>query len=207
MGISVNKINDIFEGKGNKKLPPMIAEQLEKEAKEKAEEVLEKEAEQEPKEDDEEDGYTKEQMLERGYFEANGYIFDVRPITFFESMEIFNDKKVWIPSRYDQNGEEFTDQELGRMFMRFFKKKEPEQREATRVEAPSKTSLFKRKKAEEESVDYSQYPDAWPMIKWLERKVSYEGEPIKFTDLETKFLLTKGEIVNLLIYLFEMSGF
>lgn len=207
MGISVNKINDIFEGKGNKKLPPMIAEQLEKETKEKAEEVLEKEAEQEPEEDDEEVGYTKEQMLERGYFEANGYIFDVRPITFFESMEIFNDKKVWIPSRYDQNGEEFTDQELGRMFMRFFKKKESEQREATQVEAPSKTSLFKKKKAEEESVDYSQYPDAWPMIKWLERKVSYEGEPIKFTDLETKYLLTKGEIVNLLIYLFEMSGF
>lgn len=207
MGISVNKINDIFEGKGNKKLPPMIAEQLEKEAKEKAEEVLEKEVEQEPEEDDEEVGYTKEQMLERGYFEANGYIFDVRPITFFESMEIFNDKKVWIPSRYDQNGEEFTDKELGRMFMRFFKKKEPEQREATRVEAPSKTSLFKRKKAEEEPVDYSQYPDAWPMIKWLERKVSYEGEPIKFTDLETKYLLTKGEIVSLLIYLFEMSGF
>lgn len=207
MGISVNKINDIFEGKGNKKLPPMIAEQLEKEAKEKAEEVLEKEVEQEPEEEEEELEYTKEQMLERGYFEANGYIFDVRPITFFESMEIFNDKKVWIPSRYDQNGEEFTEQELGRMFMRFFKKKEPEQREATQVETPSKTSLFKRKKVAEESIDYSQYPDAWPMIKWLERKVSYEGEPIKFTDLETKFLLTKGEIVNLLIYLFEMSGF
>ena len=39
------------------------------------------------------------------------------------------------------------------------------------------------------------------------RKVSHDGEPIKFTDLETKYLLTKGEIVNLLIYLFEMSGF
>ena len=200
MGLSVEKVNGIFEGKGKKKLPPVITGELEEEKKQ-VEEVL-----------DEEDGeeeleYTKEQMLERGYFEANDYIFDVRPITFFESMEIFNDKKVWIPSRYDQNGEEFTDQELGRMFMRFFKKKEPEQREATQVEAPSKTSLFKRKKSEQESVDYSQYPDAWPMIKWLERKVSYEGEPIKFTELETKFLLTKGEIVNLLIYLFEMSGF
>lgn len=200
MGLSVEKVNEIFEGKGKKKLPPVITGELEEEKKQ-VEEVL-----------DEEDGeeeleYTKEQMLERGYFEANGYIFDVRPITFFESMEIFNDKKVWIPSRYDQNGEEFTDQELGRMFMRFFKKKEPEQREATQVEAPSKTSLFKRRKAEEESVDYSQYPDAWPMIKWLERKVSYNGEPIKFTELETKYLLTKGEIVNLLIYLFEMSGF
>lgn len=199
MGLSVEKINEIFEGKGKKKLPPVITGEPE-EGKKQVEEVLDEE-------DEEELEYTKEQMLERGYFEANGYIFDVRPITFFESMEIFNDKKVWIPSRYDQNGEEFTDQELGRMFMRFFKKKEPEQREATRVEAPSKTSLFKRKKAEEESVDYSQYPDAWPMIKWLERKVSYEGEPIKFTDLETKYLLTKGEIVNLLIYLFEMSGF
>ena len=202
MGLSVEKVNEIFEGKGKKKLPPVITGELEEEKKQ-VEEVL-----------DEEDGeeeleYTKEQMLERGYFEANGYIFDVRPITFFESMEIFNDKKVWIPSRYDQNGEEFTDQELGRMFMRFFKKKEPEQREATQVEAPSKTSPFSflKKEKKEESVDYSQYPDAWPMIKWLERKVSYEGEPIKFTELEIKFLLTKGEIFNLLIYLFEMSGF
>ena len=76
MGLSVEKANEIFEGKGKKKLPPVITGELEEEKKQ-VEEVL-----------DEEDGeeeleYTKEQMLERGYFEANGYIFDVRSITFF----------------------------------------------------------------------------------------------------------------------------
>lgn len=196
MGLSVEKVNEIFEGKSKKKVPPIISSELEEPKQEP--EIVEKEEEVE---------YTKEQMLERGSFEANGYVFEVRPITFFESMEIFTDKKVWIPSRYDQNGEEFTEQELGRMFMRFFRKKESEQREDSQDIEQHKTSIFKRKKVEEAPVDYSQYPDAYPMIKWLEKKVSYDGDPIKFTELETKFLLTKGEIVNLLIYLFEMSGF
>ena len=164
MGLSVEKVNEIFEGKGKKKLPPVITGEPEEEKKQ-VEEVLDEEEEEELE-------YTKEQMLERGYFEANGYIFDVRPVTFFESMEIFNDKKVWIPSRYDQNGKEFTEQELGRMFMRFFKKKEREQREATQVEAPSKTYLFKRKNPEENSGDYPQYPAARPKIHCLGRRGS-----------------------------------
>lgn len=203
MGLSVEKINEMFGNNQAKKIPPVITGE---EQEEKSNASLDDSVEEGNLEEPE---YTKEQMLERGCFEANGYIFDVRPITFFESMEIFNDKKVWIPSRYDQNGEEFTEKELGRMFMRFFRKvEEPEKREATQSTVPPKASFFKKKnKEQKETVDYYQYPDAYPMIKWLEKKVYYDGELVKFTDLETKFMLSKGEIVNLLIYLFEMSGF
>ena len=62
-------------------------------------------------------------------------------------------------------------------------------------------------KSKSESVDYSEYPKAKPMIEWMEKKISIDGKPIKFYELETKYMLTKGEIARMLIYLFEFSGF
>lgn len=168
------------------------------------EEVENEELDEELEEDDEEKVYSKEQMLERGCFKANGYCFDVKPITFFETMDIFNKKKVFIPSRYDMYGDEMSDKELGRRLAGLFNRVVPKE--------PVKKSLWKRFKeffaiGGAGIVDYSEYPDAEETIKWVEAKVSYNGKPIHFYDLETKFMLTKGEIANLLIYLFEFSGF
>ena len=75
MGLSVEKVNEIFEGKGKKKLPPVITGEPEEEKKQ-VEAALDEE-------NDEELEYTKEQILERGYLEANGSSTEVRPIPFF----------------------------------------------------------------------------------------------------------------------------
>ena len=56
MGLSVEKVNEIFEGKGTKKLPPVITGEPEEEKKQEEEELDE--------ENKEELVYTKEQMLE-----------------------------------------------------------------------------------------------------------------------------------------------
>lgn len=191
MGISVTKQNDL-------KYPFSNPE-------EELEDSVEKEEELEELEDDEEEIFSKDEMSERGFFEANGYIFMVKPITFFETLEITS-KGIYVPSRYDRFGDEVTDKELGRALSTIFKKQEvTEQEKLPFYKRIAK--WFKDKFRPKDYVDYSLYPSAKDTIELIESKVSYKGKKVKFYELETKFNLSKGEIANLLIYLLEFSGF
>lgn len=160
---------------------------------------------EEDQEEEEEKIYSKEDMLERGIFKANGYSFLVKPITFFESIEFMN-SGIYVPSRHNEFGDEIPDRELGRRLSLVFKKEKVEEKEDS-CDKRSFRSRMMLSKSKPESVDYSEYPKAKPMIEWMEKKISIDGKPIKFYELETKYMLTKGEIARMLIYLFEFSGF
>lgn len=174
--------------------------------------MLEEEEELEEEDSNEEKVYSQEDMFERGRFVANGYAFTVKPVTLFESMD-FRDSGIYVPAKCNEFGEEFTERELGIKLSLLFMKENPSKEEQFSNESIKQKESFWNKikskfnKNEEVCLNYDEYPRAKNMIYWMEKKIFIDGKPIKFHELETKYMLTKGEIAKMLIYLFEMSGF
>lgn len=145
----------------------------------------------------------------RGYteFEAHNHKFKIFPVTLDEVGEFLNDK-VLIPRKTDSEGNEVSDYELGACLIRVFFASDIHQTPFKVIEnkrlIDKIKSLFKKPIPE---IDYTQYTLAYPIVKWLERKVYYCNKPIKFKDLEKKFALTKAEIARMLIALNDFSGF
>lgn len=145
-------------------------------------------------------------MMERGKFVANGYTFTISPVYLMEEDEYFGDLQLSPVPASAQDGEELTDKELGQWAMALF---------STKVNNDGKPYkkignlrrfwiwLFHRN-------DYHYYECAKnivPYIKWIEKKVKYNGKRVRFYDLERKFELSKSEIESMFIYLHKLSGF
>lgn len=149
-------------------------------------------------------------MLERGIFEANGYKFHVRPVYLGEEDEYLSQMTVLPTPVPKEDGKEYTEKELGQWAIALFSKNvnsgssnNDENLGFFKKIAKFFSKLFNRKNYEY----YSEYPSIQPIVKWLEKKVTYKGKKIRFYDLERKFGLNKAEIEHLIIYFHELSGF
>lgn len=152
---------------------------------------------------------SKELVLERYCFEANGLKFEIKPITFRESWDFIH-SGAFIPQKYKPPKMSFEDSEIEEI--------EEELEEYTEDELGfSMISLFKPLSDDEKSNNIGNSPivpgyhnfskQAQATIYWLQRKVYYNGKPIVFDDLETTYKLTKGQIAKMLLQLAECSGF
>lgn len=148
----------------------------------------------------------EETMFERGKFTANGYTFTVKPVYLGEEDEYLSQVTV-SPVPVENNGEKFDktdDKKMGQWAIVLFS----ESLNGVKKKKKGKlyqffTWLFKRR-------DYHYYddvPSIQPIIKWLEKKVTYNGKRIRFYDLERKYGLSKADIERLFIYFHEISGF
>lgn len=184
MGIEVSKLNKIEEEEqqeNNKQKPETLSQ--------------------------EENNYKNEVFEQRGIFKANGHEFTVYPIMLDEVSEYIHDGVI-VPKKVNNDGRELTDKELGQFLITCFSS--PSKKENT-VTEQKETNIFKNIKSlfnkQKKVIDYSQYPYASGFVKWIEKKVFYKGEPVKFQDLEREYFLSKPEIAKLIIYLNESSGF
>lgn len=149
-------------------------------------------------------------MMERGIFTANGYTFAVKPVFLGEEDEYLFDMSISPIPIPKENGEEYTEKELGQWSIALFSKsvntsKKNDEEKIGFLGFLSR--LFQKLFKPKDYRYYSNYPAIQPVIKWLEKKVTYKNRKIRFYDLERKFGLNKTEIERLIIYFHEISGF
>lgn len=159
----------------------------------------------------------EEQMLERWTYKANGYTFIVRPIMLGEEKYFLDDLKASpVPAQMIENdGVMPTDKELSRWAITLFSDALNEQFRKEEKEDGKKISILQRFKKffyikiihKKNYTYYEEFPAVQPIVKWLEQKVTYKGEPILFYELERKYQLNKAEIEKLFIFLYQISGF
>ncbi len=173
------------------------------------EEELQEKTTDEELEEEEESTVKLSTMTQRGIYTAYKYTFNVEPIYLQEVDEYLHDN-VYVPRKTDINGNVITDKELSTFMSQCFLKdtakatETEEEVEEKKESAVDKVKSLFRKKSK---VDYSEFPMAKGIVKWVERKVSYNGKKICFEDLEQKYKLSKVEIAKLIMYLSEFSGF
>ena len=119
----------------------------------------------------------------------------------------------------DANGKEISlsEKEVGQFLQFFFSNRrlaEMESQSKRKVDRLfpngkpiTQAAIWRLKKTKRNYLFYCDNPNAMIIAMWLERKVSYRGRPIRFYDLERKFMLNKSEIERLICYLHELSGF
>lgn len=151
-----------------------------------------------------------EVMTERYEFSANGYSFTVKPVFLGEEDAYFADVSYALyPVKKD--GKEVTEKDLSHFAMALWRKHDANPKkddsEPEKVGFLERVKIFIAKKFTHTYEYYSDVPSAAKIAKWVEKKVSYKGKPVKFYDLERKFQLSKSEIVNLLKTLQDASGF
>lgn len=149
----------------------------------------------------------EETMMERGRYTANGYVFDVRPVMLEEMDEYIADVSTApiIPaSKEDIDELKNNDEKAAQWAIALFS-------EALNDVPKKKRNIFT--KAFEflaHKNDYRYYSDVPKMtgiLKWIERKVTYNGKKVRFYDLERKYKLSKAEIQRLFIFFHEISVF
>lgn len=141
-------------------------------------------------------------MMERGKFTANGHTFMVRPVYLKEESEYFSEMHI---SPAPPSGEEKTDKELAQYAIALFGD-HVNNPDGGKKESGLKgffSRLFRRRNYRY----YDDVPVIQPLVKWLERKVTYKGRRIRFYDLERKYGLNKAEIEKLIIYFQQISFF
>lgn len=143
----------------------------------------------------------EEEMMERGRFIANGFIFHVKPIYLGEEDEYLSEMKVSPVPNSDSN-EEATDKELGGWAIALFSRTINGKKKYNKI-----IEFFIRLIFGKNYRYYDNYPAIQPMIKWIERKVTYKGKKIRFYDLERKYELSKADIEKLFVFLHQISGF
>lgn len=143
-------------------------------------------------------------VLERYSFEANGFKFEIKPITFLESWDFIH-SGAYIPQKYKSgiidgkemnDREEYTEDELGFAMISLFKPLQNSESTNHDDLNPPIVEGFEQFSKQAQATVY-----------WLQRKVSYNGTPIIFNELETKYMLTKGQIAKMLMQLADCSGF
>lgn len=147
----------------------------------------------------------KETMFERGKFTANGYTFDVRPVYLGEEDDYISEVGV-SPVPVTEDGEEYDktdDKKMAQWSIALFSK-------SLNGERKKRGKLFRLISWllwRHDYHYYADYPSVQPIIKWIERKVTYRGRKIRFYDLERKYGLSKAEIERLFVYFHELSFF
>lgn len=144
-------------------------------------------------------------MMERGKFTANGYTFIVKPVYLGEEDEYFSDMTISPVPKVEGGDDKPTDKDLSRLAIVLFSDKLNETFETQKRGILRRFLgwLFHRN----DYRYYSNRPAVMPLVKWLERKVTYKGRKVKFYQLERKYGLNKAEIERLIIYFHELSGF
>ena len=146
----------------------------------------------------------KEQMFERGFFEVNGYTFEVSPIRLNEENQYNREVPVFLYPR-DENGnrvEDLEDKDLALHLRQIYANGE------NKTEGLfAKIKLWLVKHTTKRYRYYSDNLYVCGIAKWAEKKIKYNGKHISFSDLERKYKLTKSEIVKLLGYLEDLSFF
>lgn len=144
-------------------------------------------------------------MMERGKFTVNGYTFTVKPVYLGEEDEYFSDITISPVPKREEGDDALTDKDLSRWAIALFSNKvnESENKRQGGILSRFFAWLFHRN----DYRYYSDRPAVMPLVKWLERKVTYKGRNVKFYQLERKYGLNKAEIERLIIYFHELSGF
>lgn len=151
-------------------------------------------------------------MMERGKIIANGHTFVVKPVYLGEETEFFSDMTlsetaVFSPIPNAQNGvDKLTDEELGQWAIALFSSQFNEQKEKKKEKfffSKILNKIFRKK----DYHYYSDVPVVQQLIKWIERKVTYNGKKIRFYDLERKYGLSKADIERMFIELYKISFF
>lgn len=149
----------------------------------------------------------EETMLERGKFTANGYTFDVRPVYLGEESDFLSQITVSPVPISNETGAfnyEPTEKEKSQWIIALFSENLNGVKKKKRGRLYEFLMwLFKRR----DYRYYKDYPAIQPLVKWVEKKVTYQGKKILFYDLERKYCLSKADIERLFIYLYQLSGF
>lgn len=148
---------------------------------------------------------SRETMLERGKFSANGYTFEVRPVYLGEEDDYLSEVGVSpVPVLQDgENLDKTDDKKMAQWSIALFSKSLNGERKKRGRIAEFFLWLFGRR----DYRYYKDYPSVQPIIKWIERKVTYRGRRIRFYDLERKYGLSKADIERLFVYFHELSFF
>lgn len=146
-------------------------------------------------------------MMERGRFSANGYTFVVRPVYLGEEDEYLS-QVTFYPFPVNKDGkinvDKNDDKKLSKWLISLFSESFNGIKKKKRGRIYNFLSwLFRRR----DYRYYSDVPTIQPLIMWLERKVTYNGNKVYFYDLERKYGLSKADIDRLFIYFYELSGF
>lgn len=145
-------------------------------------------------------------MMERGFFTANGYTFQVKPIYLGEEDDYLAEVTISpIPIAVDESVEVDMDDNktLSYWIITLFSHSINGKSKAHGHVYEFFNRLFRRR----DYRYYSNLPQIQPLIKWIERKVTYKGKKVYFYDLERKYGLSKADIERLFIYFHELSGF
>lgn len=145
-------------------------------------------------------------MMERGKFTANGYTFKVKAITTLEEDEYMADLKLSpIPPSVIETGKMPEDIELTRWVTALFSSAANGGKVFPHMTKWRQFWMWLLHRN-----DYHIYRDRKNIVgyvKWIERKVFYNGKHVKFYDLENKYELSKAELGKLFIYLYQLTGF
>lgn len=150
---------------------------------------------------------SKEAMMERGKFIANGYTFMVKPVFLGEEDDYLSQLTVSpVPVKLDNETEidKDNDKKMGDWIIALFSKQINGDRKKKHGKIYNFFMLLFHKR---DYRYYSNLPTIQPLIMWLEQKVTYKGRKVYFYDLERKFGLSKADIERLIIYFHELSGF
>lgn len=147
----------------------------------------------------------RQNMLERGEFVANGYKFVVKPICLGEEDEYLEDVPYVLYPQMKE-GKDPTDKDLSRYAIALFRNPSGSDDEKS-LGFIERIKLWFHKKFSRDYKYYSDNPSVLGLVKWIEKKVYYNGKHIRFYDLERKYGLNKTEIVKLFGFFQDMSGF
>ena len=165
----------------------------------------------------------KDKMLERGNLTANGYTFVVTPICLgeedsyfgdmpFSPVPLFNDKKSDKPLSNNE-----VNKIIRSHIITLFS---PKYLQVLKTIEREKLTLAQKKAVDFKQLTFFQrflkryvksfyYLDsvAYPLTKWLQKKVYYNNKKVTFYDLERKYNLSKEEIGKMVIYMHDLSDF
>lgn len=152
----------------------------------------------------------QEIMLERGQYEANGFVFDIEPVYYKEIADYERDVKVPLYPR-EETGllkEEVTDEELATHGIAIFSYLNRDDTNQEQQSIYKRIKLWLVKHTSKRGKEYHSYnPAVSGIIKWIEKKIKYNGEHIMFDDLERKYKLSKSEIIKMFGYFEYLSFF
>lgn len=174
---------------------------------------------------------TRQLSSQRWIYAANDYNFILKPVCCKEIKEFMDDAVPMPPMGIDDNSPsdiEYNDFIINMFKYTFDDMKIYDDEEAEKVIQDNKEliqdseSIDKNKikllnmltKRQEKNAiksnsefNYSNIFNGNLIVKWIERKVSFQNELIKFQDLEEKFELSHAEIGKMYSKILEISGF
>ena len=136
--------------------------------------------------------------INRGKFTANDVSFKVRPVTveeFDSYMPMLNETIAFI--------KESESVDLRKMLTAKFSLKATKRTSNFLIIIINHicSTFFKN------YIHYKRFKHGYIIAKWFEKLVTVNGKKVRFYDLERKYYLNKNEIIKLLNYINELSGF